>query len=544
MWSLLGNNLKLTGKFLPPILVGCVVAMMLGTAVITKVVKKATHHQSEVAQEALAKEQESAHAFASEALNAKADIIGHFMARTAPDLIVSYDFASLKDYQADATRDKDILYAAYLKPNGETLTEYKIPQNTSDIEEKHYPVILDGEKLGSILLGVSTESVNRIITESNSRINSAIGEVNASSEEAMTSFNIVSALQVLGVLFIVSSIILFMFRRAVINPTKETIYLIKQLSKGNGDLSQQLPIQNNDEISELRQSVNEFIQQLRTMIATISNEVDVLTTEANEVRQHGLGLSVTADSQQMEATQAATAMNEMVANVQEVARSTTAAADAANKADTQAKDGNNIVTETTDTIDQLASQVEYTAEAIESLAKDTVSIGLVLDVIKDIAEQTNLLALNAAIEAARAGEQGRGFAVVADEVRTLASRTQKSTLEIQEMIQSLQAGAQNAVSAMEKGREQAKLGVDHVSEAGSALNTISNTVYLIHDMNSQIAAASEQQAAVAEEINRNIDRIKQTSDQTADSAKQFDQSSENLFNVASQLEKMVGQFKI
>ena len=232
MRSLIGNKLKLTGKFLPPILIGCSVAMLLGTAVITKVVKKATHHQSTVAQEALADEQESAQKFATNALNAKADIIGHFMARTAPDLIVSYDFASLKDYQSDATRDKDILYAAYLKPNGDTLTEYKVPQDSANIVEKHYPIVFEGEKLGSILLGVSTESVNSIITESNSRINAAIGEVNFSSDEAMTNFKIVSVLQVLSVLTIVSAIIFLMFRRAVINPTKETIYLIKQLSKG------------------------------------------------------------------------------------------------------------------------------------------------------------------------------------------------------------------------------------------------------------------------------------------------------------------------
>jgi len=544
MTSIISNKLKLTGKFIPPIMVGCTLAMLIGAIVITKVVKNAANHQSAVAEKALLEEQDSAHKFAMKALYAKSDIIGKFMARTAPDLIVSNDFASLKANQDDAVKDSDIVYAAYLRPNGEALTEYEIPANSQNIIEKRYPITLGDEQLGSILLGISTGSVNRIITESTARIDDAIEEVAISSEEAMTSFKWISVLQVIAVVFVVSMVIIFMFRSAVIKPTKETIYLIRQLAKGKGDLSQQLPVHNNDEISELRQSVNEFIKQLRNMIATIGIEVETLTKEADGVRQHGETLSATADSQQIEAAQAATAMNEMAANVQEVARSTTAAADAANRADTQAKEGTNVVTETKSSIDQLASQVEFTAEAIESLAKDAASIGLVLDVIKDIAEQTNLLALNAAIEAARAGEQGRGFAVVADEVRTLASRTQKSTLEIQEMIQRLQSGAKNAVSAMDKGREQAKLGVDRVSDAGTSLDTISNTVYLIHDMNSQIAAASEQQAVVAEEINRNIDRIKQTSDLNADSAKQFDLSSQNLFHIASNLGDMVRQFKL
>jgi methyl-accepting chemotaxis protein len=544
MSLLLGRNLKLTGKFLPPILISCTVAMLIGAAVITKVVENATQQQSGIAQNALVTEQQTAREAAIKSLHAKADIIGHFMARTAPDLIAAFDFASLQSYQKDATIDKDIVYAAYIKQNGDTLTDYQKPADTKNILEKNYPIVYDGQNLGSVLLGISTESVDRGITESNTRINAAISEVGDSGAAALKSFTIVTAIEVLAVLLVVSVIILFMFRGAVIKPTKETIHLIKQLAQGNGDLTIHLPIQNTDEISDLRQSVNEFIQQLRSMIAAIIQDVETLSAEGNDLRQHGIDLSATADSQQIETSQAATAMNEMVATVQQVACNTTDAADAATTADVQAKEGTVVVNQTTHSINQLASQVEFTAEALQTLAKDTVSIGSVLDVIKGIAEQTNLLALNAAIEAARAGEQGRGFAVVADEVRTLASRTQQSTQEIQDMIERLQDGAKNAVSAMESGREQAKHGVEQVIRMGQALETISKTVARIHDMNTQIATASEQQAVVAEEVNRNIDRIKQSSDETADSAKHTGQSSENLTNVASRLERLVGQFTI
>jgi methyl-accepting chemotaxis protein len=237
-------------------------------------------------------------------------------------------------------------------------------------------------------------------------------------------------------------------------------------------------------------------------------------------------------------------MDEMTATVHEVARNTDAAAQAAEQADAQAKEGNQVVASTVQSIRQLADAVDNTAEVIQTLANHSQNIGSVLDVIKGIAEQTNLLALNAAIEAARAGEQGRGFAVVADEVRTLASRTQQSTQEIHEMIESLQAGSKNAVAAMAKGKEQAHSSVELISKAGDSLQTISQTVATIYDMNTQIAAASEQQSTVAEEINRNITNIKSSSDLTAEKSRQSEKSSGELSNVAARLQELTAQFTL
>ena len=248
--------------------------------------------------------------------------------------------------------------------------------------------------------------------------------------------------------------------------------------------------------------------------------------------------------QQSETSQVVTAMNEMTATVQEVARHATEAASAANKADHASVEGKKVVLSTMNAIEALSSEVHSAANVISQLEKDSENIGTVLDVIKGIAEQTNLLALNAAIEAARAGEQGRGFAVVADEVRTLASRTQQSTQEIQAMIENLQVGAQTAVKVMDESRAKAESSVSQAAKAGGSLEDITHSVSLINDMNTQIATAAEEQSAVAEEINRNIVNISEIVDRTADGANQTSIASEELASLAAQLQQLVNQFKV
>jgi methyl-accepting chemotaxis protein len=248
--------------------------------------------------------------------------------------------------------------------------------------------------------------------------------------------------------------------------------------------------------------------------------------------------------QQSETSQVVTAMNEMTATVQEVARHATEAAAAASNADHASVDGKKVVLSTMNAIEALSSEVHSAANVISQLEKDSENIGTVLDVIKGIAEQTNLLALNAAIEAARAGEQGRGFAVVADEVRTLASRTQQSTQEIQTMIENLQVGAQSAVKVMDESRAKAEDSVSQAAKAGGSLEEITHSVSQINDMNTQIATAAEEQSAVAEEINRNIVNISEIVDRTADGANQTSIASEELASLAAQLQQLVNQFKV
>ncbi|MGD8593954.1 MAG: methyl-accepting chemotaxis protein, partial [Gammaproteobacteria bacterium] len=232
------------------------------------------------------------------------------------------------------------------------------------------------------------------------------------------------------------------------------------------------------------------------------------------------------------------------ATVQEVARNATEAANAASHSDEEAQKGQAVVDRTINAIDALASEVDRAANVIHRLEQDSDQIGTVLDVIKGIAEQTNLLALNAAIEAARAGEQGRGFAVVADEVRTLASRTQQSTAEIQQMIERLQAGAQEAVSVMDDSRSRAADSVSSAQSAGQSLQSITGSVASITDMNTQIAAAADEQSAVAEEVNKNIVNINHAAERAADGAKQTSAASNALAGLAQDLQALVGQFKV
>jgi methyl-accepting chemotaxis protein len=236
-------------------------------------------------------------------------------------------------------------------------------------------------------------------------------------------------------------------------------------------------------------------------------------------------------------------MNEMTATVRDVAKNAELAAESAGEANALTQAGQGVVATTVTGIGALAQEIDGAAGTIQTVKEDSVKIGSVLDVIRGIAEQTNLLALNAAIEAARAGEQGRGFAVVADEVRTLASRTQGSTQEIQGMIKSLQSGTEQAVAVMESSRSKAQASVEQAHQAGASLTAISRAVNNISDMNAQIASAATEQESVSEEINRNITIISQVANESAQGAEQINAASQDLARLATELQSAVAQFK-
>ncbi len=540
------NRLRKFGlmpKVIPPILAGTLLVLLIGAMLVIAGVKDTTRQQMSLAREALLVEQKSASRNQLEALNSKADSLGRFMSKTAPDLIMSYDFTTLQDYQQIAARDADVRYAAYLKPDGTPLTEYHKPTQTKGIIEKRYPINSDDELLGYVLLGMSRKHVDEGVSESNQRIGDAITRLEENARSSMGRFVAIMSADVAGLLVVISAITFFLFRKLVIRRLRHTTELMKELAQGNGDLTRRLPVPNEDEISQLCRAVNEFIARLQEMVSRIAEQVNALASEAQMLKAAGSELSINSDTQRLETTQAATAMNQMTATVQEVARHADSAADSTREADEQAREGQRLVRQTAASIEDLAQEIENAAAVIDNVEKDSANIGGVLDVIRGIAEQTNLLALNAAIEAARAGEQGRGFAVVADEVRTLASRTQASTEEIQSMIERLQSGTGQAVNVMQHSTDKAQETVEQASQAGEALERIAGAVASINEMNTQIATAAREQSSVAEEINGNVNTINAISESTAQSAQQTAQSSDRLAQVADELKSLVGIFR-
>jgi aerotaxis receptor len=308
-------------------------------------------------------------------------------------------------------------------------------------------------------------------------------------------------------------------------------------------LMQLIYTESTDEIGQMALAMKMQASELRAVVGRVSDSSKQLKGSAESLASTIEQTNVRVHEQQSQTNQVAAAMHEMSATVQEVARNAAYAAEGTNEARQSADEGRAVVDETIRSIQDVASGVDQAAEVINQLYSNAANISTVVDVIRGIAEQTNLLALNAAIEAARAGEQGRGFAVVADEVRTLAQRTQQSTQEIQDMVERLEVGANDAVKAMKQGTEKTESSVQRATAAGKALADIAAGISKISDMNTQIATAAEEQSAVADEINRNVGVINDLGQVTADEAYRNGEISQKLIHEARHQQQLVAQFQ-
>ncbi|CZF83577.1 Methyl-accepting chemotaxis protein PctB [Grimontia celer] len=330
----------------------------------------------------------------------------------------------------------------------------------------------------------------------------------------------------------------------ITRPISDLAKVFRDIGEGEGDLRQRLEVKGNDEIGQLAQGFNGFVSKIHQVVGDVAATSQSLNNSASVVAEQAQMTQNQSQSQRDRTMLVVTAINEMGATVNEIAANAAHAADSANNAANETATGQSVVMSAQDSIQQLATDMDNMAEVIRKLAGNTQQIGGILDVIRGVSEQTNLLALNAAIEAARAGEQGRGFAVVADEVRSLASRTAESTNEIQTMIDDLQKEAQSAVEAMESSQQLTFQGADASQNASSALMQINEQIVLISDINTQVATATEEQSTVVADINRNIEDINETTQQTADTAENMARASDELRELSHTLDELVKRFKL
>ncbi len=349
---------------------------------------------------------------------------------------------------------------------------------------------------------------------------------------------------VLVAMIIAYLILLFVYRKVIGSRLQRVLGALQNISEGDGDLTQSLPEDGEDEIAYIAKGFNRFADSMRNTVSRILEVSRNLSDSSEKLAQISYKSSEAIHHQGCETNQIATAINEMATAAEEVSRHAAQAAQSSAETERGTQITQSAVNAVINDIQQLSSKLEAAADTMSQLKEGAQNVGGVIDVIRGIAEQTNLLALNAAIEAARAGEQGRGFAVVADEVRTLAARTQQSTEEIRDIIEQLQAISEKAVETMEQSQQQAEHSVGQAGNAGESLDNIVQSISSVNDINTQIAAASEEQSQVVASVDQSIIAIKDLSEQTVGNAKQSDSLSQELAAIAMELQTQVKRFKV
>ena len=351
---------------------------------------------------------------------------------------------------------------------------------------------------------------------------------------------IIVAVVIIGLI----ALITYFASAKVTQPLVEMRHAMAEIAHGDGDLTKRLEVKSNDEIGALAIEFNTFTDKLRALLQDTATSTKAVSDAADHLRDVSHATSKEINQERSQVDNVSTAVTQMAATVVEISKNAAQSSDAATKADELVQAGSEQVQDAMREIRALADAISQGVEVVGGLSKESDSIGAVVDVINSIAEQTNLLALNAAIEAARAGEQGRGFAVVADEVRSLASRTQESTTDIRKMVERLQAMSEQTNSVMQEGQTRSQSGVDKTEKVVETLVNITQSIGLVHEQSTHIALATEQQTEVAQDINKSLVAITSLSDKTSQHAEELAVEATQLSAVSGDLKELVGQFKI
>jgi methyl-accepting chemotaxis protein len=368
---------------------------------------------------------------------------------------------------------------------------------------------------------------------------------NLANESAGTAKNaMIISLVLTSALVIISLLLGLIVIRGITGPLQELVHMLKDIAEGEGDLSRRLPENSTDETGEVAHWFNRFISNIHSIISQASTTTVQVATASNQLHNTAEQIATAAEEVASQSSTVATASEEMSATSNDISHNCTLASDIANRASEMAHSGANVVQETISGMQSIADKVRESSHTVEALGARSDQIGAIVGTIEDIADQTNLLALNAAIEAARAGEQGRGFAVVADEVRALAERTTRATREIGEMIKAIQKETGGAVASMESGVKEVEKGMDSSRRSGEALQQILEGINEVTMQVHQIATAAEEQTAVTGEISTNIHQITDVVQQTANGAHQTAGAASSLLLLAKDLEGLVGRFKL
>ena len=428
---------------------------------------------------------------------------------------------TLKEFaERSAENGKDWMrYASPVRATEDCLLCHGDPAGSKD----PFGFAKEGIKAGALLGAFSVKAPTEELV-ANARSNAI----------ALFLISFVSLLATIGAIVVV-------VRKLIAQPISRTREILVSLA--HGDLTKRIEVESEDDIGQMGRALNESMESLNEMISAVSQSAERIAAASEEFSATAAEQAQGAETQKNQTHQVATAMQEMSSTVQEVSDNSSKAAQASRNAADTARRGGSIVDETLTKMRAIAASVGQTAEKVKELGKSSNQIGEIIGVIDDIADQTNLLALNAAIEAARAGEQGRGFAVVADEVRKLAERTSKATKEIAQMIQNIQTETASAVEAMQAGTAQVQAGVESTTKAGGSLNEIIKSSEQVGDMIMLIATAATQQSSATDEINSNIEQIAKISQESASGASEAAKAVSDLSSLAMELQKMVSKFE-